>query len=64
MEFEEFSRQFRKRTTQRMLEFEKALAKAQERVERTATAPRPNAARSQPQRGQPRGRVQSVLRKS
>lgn len=39
MEFEEFSRQFRQRTTQRMVEFEKALAQAQQRVEKAVTPP-------------------------
>lgn len=41
MEFEEFARQFRQRTTQRMMEFEKALAAAQERVEKSVAAPQP-----------------------
>ena len=39
MEFEEFAKQFRQRTTQRMMEFEKALAQAQERVEKSVSAP-------------------------
>lgn len=34
MEFDEFVKQFRERTAQRMVEFEKALAKAQAEMER------------------------------
>ncbi|WP_241228291.1 hypothetical protein [Corynebacterium hylobatis] len=65
MEFEEFSRQFRQRTTQRMVEFEKALAQAQQRVEKAVTpqpaAPPPLQPRSRP--GPARGRVQGLLRR-
>lgn len=38
MEFEEFVQQFRERTAQRMVEFEKALAKAQAEMEKNNTA--------------------------
>lgn len=38
MEFEEFVQQFRERTAQRMVEFEKALAKAQTEMEKNSTA--------------------------
>lgn len=41
MEFEEFAKQFRQRTTQRMMEFEKALAAAQQRVENAVASPAP-----------------------
>ncbi|QGU03789.1 hypothetical protein CETAM_02545 [Corynebacterium comes] len=62
MEFEEFSRQFRQRTTQRMIEFEKALAQSQQRVEKAVTPPAPTPQRPRP--GSARGRVQGLLRKS
>lgn len=61
MEFEEFSRQFRERTAQRMLDFEAALARAQNRMERTGGAGqngrqhRPQAA-GQPMPARPRPR--------
>lgn len=69
MEFEEFSRQFRQRTTQRMMEFERALAQAQQRVEKAVTPPTatPPQAAQKPPRPQPktgRGRVQGLLRRS
>lgn len=74
MEFEEFSRQFRARTTQRMIEFEKALAKAQERVEKSTAEPTPrtrSAASAHASVGHvptprsgARGQVQGVLRKN
>lgn len=42
MEFDEFVRQFRERTAQRMVEFEKALAKAQAEMEQPGkTAKKP-----------------------
>lgn len=72
MEFEEFARQFRQRTTQRMREFEKALAEAQGRVETSVQqhARRPSPARPVPEQrqtpprpGSARGRVQGLLRK-
>lgn len=69
MEFEEFSRQFRQRTTQRMIEFEKALAQAQKRVEKAVTPPpagspqTPPPAQQRPRPGSARGRVQGLLRK-
>ena len=68
MEFEEFSRQFRQRTTQRMIEFEKALAQAQQRVEKAAAPPTASPgpvapARRSPPPGSARGRVQGLLRK-
>lgn len=59
MEFEEFARQFRQRTTQRMMEFEKALAEAQGRVEKTTRPQQPVARRPV----SARGRVQGLLRK-
>lgn len=64
MEFEEFSRQFRLRTMQRMKEFEKALAQAQERVE-TAAAPSRETRTARKQMDPPprRGRVRGVLRR-
>lgn len=40
LEFDEFVRQFRERTAQRMVEFEKALAKAQTDMEKTQRKPR------------------------
>lgn len=40
LEFDEFVRQFRERTAQRMVEFEKALAKAQADMEKTQRKPR------------------------
>ncbi|GAB3649732.1 hypothetical protein GCM10027595_23680 [Corynebacterium nasicanis] len=64
MEFEEFARQFRQRTTQRMMEFEKALAEAQGRVEKSVRPPSPPAQRQTPPRpASARGRVQGLLRK-
>ncbi|AJE32267.1 hypothetical protein B842_02070 [Corynebacterium humireducens NBRC 106098 = DSM 45392] len=75
MEFEEFAKQFRQRTTQRMMEFEKALAAAQQRVEHAVAAPAPRrtppASQTSPQAEQPlrtrrgaaRGQVQGLLRK-
>lgn len=67
MEFEEFSRQFRQRTTQRMIEFEKALAQAQQRVEKAVTPPTavppPPPPQSRPRTGSGRGRVQGLLRR-
>ncbi|AJK68052.1 MAG: hypothetical protein GX570_03985 [Corynebacterium marinum] len=77
MEFEEFSRQFRQRTTQRMVEFEKALAQAQQRVEKAVTPPTaplaqretraspatPDGVQQRPRPGTARGRVQGLLRK-
>lgn len=42
MDFDAFAQQFRQRTAARMLEFEKALAKAQDELEKSAE----NAARS------------------
>lgn len=78
-DFDEFARGFRERTAARLLEFEKAMAKAQDDLEKSAqraaqaqntnTAPgRTPASRSvQPNprvsRGRPRGQVQSVLRR-
>lgn len=38
LEFDDFVRQFRERTAQRMVEFEKALAKAQEDMAKTPRA--------------------------
>ena len=74
MEFEEFSRQFRARTPQRMIEFEKALAKAQERVEKSTAAPTPRTRSTTPAqapgghtpalRPGARGQVQGVLRRN
>lgn len=72
MEFEEFSRQFRQRTTRRMIEFEKALAQAQARVEKAVTSPPPTSqphaepsasTQQRPRPGAARGRVQGLLRK-
>ncbi|HHU68024.1 hypothetical protein [Corynebacterium sp.] len=74
MEFEEFAKQFRQRTTQRMMEFEKALAAAQQRVENAVAAPPPRravqptqSAQSLPptpaRRGPARGQVKGLLRK-
>lgn len=71
MEFEEFSRQFRQRTTQRMVDFEKALAQAQARVEKTAQGPKAPLPRETQHntpgirpRSHTKGKVQGVLRKS
>ncbi|WJY62566.1 hypothetical protein CATRI_02305 [Corynebacterium atrinae] len=65
MDFEEFSRQFRERTAQRMVEFEKALARAQERVEKSVEAPKQVVKQhSTPRTPATRGRVQGVLRKN
>lgn len=78
MEFEEFAKQFRQRTTQRMREFEKALAQAQERVEKSVSTPGPAPTRApqhqtqptphqphpaQSRRGAARGQVQGLLRR-
>lgn len=77
MEFEEFAKQFRQRTTQRMMEFEKALAAAQQRVEHAVAAPAPRRTPQAPpapqtpqaeqplraRRGPARGQVQGLLRK-
>lgn len=41
MEFDDFVRQFRERTAQRMVEFEKALAKAQADMEKSPRAGKP-----------------------
>ncbi|MDO5670777.1 MAG: hypothetical protein Q4G50_12355 [Corynebacterium sp.] len=70
MEFEEFARQFRQRTTQRMMEFEKALAEAQGRVEKSVRPPTrqqqptPTVAPAPARRASGRGQVQGLLRKS
>lgn len=76
MEFEEFAKQFRQRTTQRMTEFEKALAQAQTRVEKAVQEPPPPRRSTpgpqptqpppyttkQPRPASSRGRVQGLLR--
>lgn len=66
MDFEEFSRQFQERTAQRMVEFEKALAQAQKRVEKSVETPKPAATNyhNTPRKPAARGRVQGVLRKN
>lgn len=53
MEFEEFAKQFRQRTTQRMMEFEKALAAAQQRVENAVASPAPHKPAQPAQPAQP-----------
>ncbi len=53
MEFEEFARQFRERTAQRMVDFEKALARAQHRMERATEAEQGRNRGRQPVAGQP-----------
>ncbi|WP_034990529.1 hypothetical protein [Corynebacterium halotolerans] len=53
MEFEEFSRQFRERTAQRMLDFEAALARAQNRMERATQTEQSRARQRPPAAGQP-----------
>ncbi len=78
MEFEQFAKQFRQRTTQRMMEFEQALAAAQQRVEKSVAAPRrapqvsptpqsTQAGQTQPppvsRRSPARGQVRGLLRK-
>lgn len=74
MEFEEFARQFRARTAQRMLDFEAALARAQQRMER-ATGPGGHASTQAGQEKIPEtsrrsrhapgpGQVQGVLRRN
>ncbi|WP_246049189.1 hypothetical protein [Corynebacterium tapiri] len=67
-EFEEFARQFRERTTARLLEFEQNLAQAQRTVEEAARNPRNQRAHSKTptpansvRRGS--GQVRSVLRR-
>ncbi|MGP5496652.1 hypothetical protein [Corynebacterium flavescens] len=68
-DFEAFARGFRERTSARLLEFEKALAQAQEQLEKSASAaarqaPEPAQAPHSPavRRGRP-GQVKSVLRR-
>lgn len=77
-DFDEFARGFRERTAARLLEFEKAMAKAQDELEKSAQraaqaqshpdpqrrSPAVGHSQSQGQgRGRPRGQVQSVLRR-
>ena len=74
MEFEEFARQFRARTAQRMLDFEAALARAQQRMEhatqpggRTGTQPEQDilsVTRRRSRRTPGPGQVQGVLRRN
>ena len=65
MDFEEFSRGFRERTAQRMLDFERTLAQAQRDIERAATHARAQATQPNPapRRGHNPGPVRSVLRR-
>lgn len=64
-DFEEFALQFRKRTTARLLEFEKALDKAQADVEKSVSQTSPQ--KQEPAAGAKRkpraGQVKSVLRR-
>ena len=64
-DFEEFALQFRKRTTARLLEFEKALDKAQADVEKSVSQTSPQ--KQEPTTGAKRkpraGQVKSVLRR-
>ena len=78
-DFDEFARGFRERTAARLLEFEKAMAKAQDDLEKSAQraaqaqntdrapwrAPASRSEQPNPRvsRGRPRGQVQSVLRR-
>lgn len=71
LEFEEFVRQFRARTAQRMVEFEAALAKAQAEVAKPGPSrgslkptPPPVQKKTPARRRYTTGQVQGVLKKS